>query len=96
MTNNINLNRELTIAREANEHIKSVCSSMKKENEVLRKIVAEEITKRIELETLNDRYARIAKERGAILDDIRRYLDDTLRKEELVKQIRMSMSKIDF
>ena len=96
MTNSHNLNYELKIAREANEETRSICLSMQKENEVLRKIVAEEITKRIETETLNKRYAKLAKERGAILDDIRRYLDDTLRKEELVKLIRVSMSKIDF
>jgi hypothetical protein len=96
MTNSINLNHELTIAREANEQIKSVCSSLKKENDVLRKIVAEEITKRLELEALNDRYASIIKQRGAVLNDIRRHLDDASRKEELVKLIRTSISKIDF
>ena len=96
MNVSVNLEYELKASREANEVIKRNCSALQKENKVLREVLADEISRRIQLENLSYTLQRKDKEKGEALYLIRQALEEATRKEELVKTISKLINRIDF
>ena len=96
MNVSVNLEYELKASREANEVIERNCSTLQKENKVLREVLADEINRRIKLENLFYTLQRKDQEKGEALYLIRQALEEATRKEELVKTISKLINRIDF